>query len=265
MRCSIMASKFDSLRNELAALVRQGELLYYAMADSVGKLPETVKKDLAKHDIRLPTFALEYDTWYSEALRVMKQVIPDRTEDFVKQYKQEKRKEIDFLSYGILDYLVGLETKRGDRVIADQIAAIPKMQVQNTILKSAEKRFESALFDIQEVVQADLFDSELEAARELARNGFFRAGGAVAGVVLEKHLGHVCDNHALKSRKAHPAIADYYQLLKEAGIIDIPMWRFIQHLGDIRNLCDHGMDREPAKEDVLELAEGVEKVIKTVF
>jgi hypothetical protein len=228
-------------------------------------LPAKVKEDFEKHAVKLPTFAVEYDTWYSEALRVVKQLIPDRTNDFVNQYKNEKRKEIDFLSYGISDYLLGLETKRGDRVIADQNAAIPKMQLQNTILKSAEKRFESALFDIQEVVQADLFDSELEAARELAKNGFFRPGGAVAGVVLERHLGHVCENHGLKSRKAHPSIADYYQLLKEAEIIDVPKWRFIQHLGDIRNQCDHGKDREPTKEDVIDLVEGVEKVIKTVF
>lgn len=139
------------------------------------------------------------------------------------------------------------------------------MHGQYTILKSAEKRFESALFDMQEIVQADLFDSELEAARELTKNGFFRAGGAVASVVLEKHLGHVCKNHAIKSRKAHPSIADYYESLKKAEIIDMPMWRFIQHLGDIRNMCDHGKDREPTKEDVLELIEGVEKVIKTVL
>jgi len=259
-----MVSKFESLKNELASLVRQGELLYYTMADRVGKLPEKVKKDLEQQGVKLPMFELEYDTWYSEALRVVRQVIPDRADDFVKQYKYEKRKEVDFVSYGISDYLVGLETTRYNKVIADRNAAIPKMQVQNTILRSAEKRFESALFDIQEVVQADLFDSELEVSRELAKNGFFRAGGAVAGVVLERHLGHVCENHGLKSRKAHPSIADYYQLLKGAEIIDVPTWRFIQHLGDIRNLCDHGGDREPTKEDVLELVEGVEKVIKTV-
>lgn len=134
-----------------------------------------------------------------------------------------------------------------------------------SILKSAEKRFESALFDIREILQADLFDSELGAARELAKNGFFRAGGAVAGVVLEKHLGHVCGQHGLTSKKSHPTISDFYQLLKEKEVIDTPKWRFIQHLGDIRNLCDHGKDREPTKEDVLEMVEGVEKVIKTVF
>jgi hypothetical protein len=161
---------------------------------------------------------------------------------------------------------LGLRTTRGGyEVIVDQTAAIPKMKNQNSILVSVEKRFDSALFDIQEVIQADIYDSELSAASDLAKKGFVRGGGAIAGVVLEKHLGHVCSLHGLKSRKKYPSISDFYQLLKENNIIDTAKWRFIQHLGDIRNLCDHNKEREPTNEDVLELIEGVEKVIKTVF
>ncbi|ADR35082.1 hypothetical protein Sulku_2422 [Sulfuricurvum kujiense DSM 16994] len=261
-----MEPKYASLKKELKALMRQGDLLYYAMADEQGQLSEEAKSVLKEKGIELPRFNMAYDPWYSEALLVVKQIIPDRYDDFVKQYKNDKRKEIDFLTYGISDYLVGLKTTRGGgMVVADQSAAIPKMQNQNSILASAEKRFESTLFDIQEVLQADIYDSELEAARELAKKGFVRGGGAIAGVVLEKHLGHVCAHHALNSRKKHPSIADFYELLKENNIIDTAKWRFIQHLGDLRNLCDHNKEREPTKDDVFELVEGVEKVIKTVF
>jgi hypothetical protein len=63
----------------------------------------------------------------------------------------------------------------------------------------------------------------------------------------------------------HPTISDFNELLKGGDVIDLVMWRFIQHLGDIRNLCDHGKDREPTKDEVLELIDGVDKVIKTVF
>lgn len=262
-----MTSKSEFMKKELDALVARGTLLYYAMIDDTQGLPEKLEKQLKDKKIELPNFKTEYDTWYSEAHAVIKQVLPDRLADFVKQYKDEKRKEIDFLTYGIADYLLGLRTTRrgGSEVVADGSAAIAKMQIQNSILEAAAKRFESSLFDIQEVLQADMFDSELGAARELARKGFVRGGGAIAGVVLEKHLGHVCEMHGHKSRKKHPSISDYYQLLKENDIIDTPKWRFIQHLGDLRNLCDHNKDREPTKDDVLELIEGVEKVIKTVF
>jgi len=259
-----MASKFETLKKELASLIDQGELLWYSMAKAVKKLPPKMEMELQKEGTNLPSFDLEYETWYSEALRVVKQIIPDRTDDFIKQYKDEKRKNITFLTYTISDYLLGIKIERWGEEVVDRSAAVLKMQQQTSILKSAQKRFASSLFDIQDVVQADLFDSELETAKALAKNGFFRAAGAVAGVVLEKHLGHVCENHGLKSRKSHPTIADFNDLLKESGIIDTPKWRSIQHFGDLRNLCDHNKGREPTKEDVLELVVGVEKTIKTV-
>ena len=80
---------------------------------------------------------------------------------------------------------------------------------------------------------------------------------------LKSTLG-TCESHALKSRKSHPTTADFNDLLKENGIIDTPKWRSIQHLSDLRNLCDHNKGREPTKDEVFELVSGVEKTIKTV-
>lgn len=260
-----MPSRIEQLKSEVKELVRRGDLLYCALAHHLENLPEKFKKRLAEKRIDLPNFDLEYESWYSEALRVVKQIVPDRLEDFTKHYKQERRKEIDFLTYTISDALLGLTARRYGDVVADKSAALPKMQGQVNILKSAQRKFESTLFDITDVLQADLFDSELDAAQSLTKNGFVRAAGAVAGVVLEKHLGHVCEQHSLKSRKKHPSIADFCQLLKEAGVIDTPTWRYDQHLGDVRNLCDHGKDREPTCEEVLEMIEGVKRIAKSVF
>ncbi|MCH7787417.1 MAG: hypothetical protein IIC22_07890, partial [Chloroflexi bacterium] len=57
----------------------------------------------------------------------------------------------------------------------------------------------------------------------------------------------------------------FYENLKSAGVVDIPDWRFIQRLGDLRNLCDHNKDREPTKDEINELIDGVEKITKTLF
>lgn len=190
--------------------------------------------------------------------------MPDRLADFVALYKNDKRKDVDYLTYTISDYLINLQTTWGSEVTTDGSAALPKMQNQTSILKSASSRFVSSLFDLKEVLQADLFDSELEAAAELNKKGFTRGAGAVAGVVLEKHLAHICETHDLKTRKKHPTISDYNQMLKDSEVIETSRWRFIQHLGDLRNLCDHKKDRDPDKTDVAELIEGVDKVIKTV-
>ncbi|MFC1481565.1 hypothetical protein ACFL6E_04910 [Candidatus Neomarinimicrobiota bacterium] len=256
-----MPSKIDSIKEEVHALVVQGNNLYWAMVDKVQGLPDHFKEELKEKNRVLPNFNNEYDSWYSQVLSLLKQLLPERVDDFIKQYKVEKRKDIDYSTYGISDYLIGLEVPN----TVDIGAAIGRMRLQNTILKAVEKRLESSLYDIQEVLQADMFDSELEAAQELTKKGFIRGGGAIAGVVLEKHLCHVCTLHNLKSRKKHPTIADFYQMLKDNEIIDTAKWRFIQHLADLRNLCDHDKGREPTKDDVNELVEGVGKVIKTVF
>lgn len=149
-------------------------------------------------------------------------------------------------------------------MIVDDRAAIPHFQQQMAILKAAQKRFESSLFEIRQLVQADLFDSEIESARHLLKNKFYRAAGAVAGVVLEKHLLQVCSDHMVKIVKKHPGINDLNQLRKDSGVIDIPQWRHITLLGDIRNLCDHNKQKEPTESQVTDLIDGTDKVLKTI-
>lgn len=136
---------------------------------------------------------------------------------------------------------------------------------QLAILTTVRTRFESSLHDIRQLVQADLFDSELDASRELLKSGFLRAAGAVAGVVLEKHLGQVVANHAIVQRKLHPTISSLNDLLKSSDVLDVPAWRHIQRLGDLRNLCDHGQERELSREEIEELIQGAEKLTKTLF
>jgi hypothetical protein len=199
---------------------------------------------------------------------LIRQLLPDRFDDFVRHYEKPKsRKDITFESYRIEDCLQGLTTTRShDRsVIASPSAAIPHVEQQVHIIEAVQRRFESSLFDIRQLVQADLFDSELDAARELARSGFLRAAGAVAGVIIEKHLGQVIASHKVATKKKHPTISDFNDLLKNASITDVPEWRRIQRLGDIRNLCDHSKNREPTEEEIGELIEGVDKLMKTLF
>jgi hypothetical protein len=223
-------------KTELEKLVEEGELLRVSLAFDLQMLAQGDAKKI--NEAKLPRFKKEYEAWYSLAMRIVKQLIPDRLADFVRQYKDEKRKEIDFLTYGVSDYMIGLRTSRYEKVVADGTAAFPKFEQQLNILKSAHSRFDSSLFDMVEIVQADLFDSELQAAQELNRKGFGRGAGAVAGVVLERHLSRVAANHNLKARKSVPTINDLNQLLKDSDVIDTATWRFVQHLGDLRNLCD---------------------------
>jgi len=132
------------------------------------------------------------------------------------------------------------------------------------ILEAVKQRFESSLFDIRALVQSDLFENELDAAEGLNKNGYQRAAGAVAGVVLEAHLHTVCENHKIGIPK-YGVISKFNDLLKDADTIDIPTWRFIQRLGDLRNLCDHKKSSDPTVVDIKELIDGTRKITKTVF
>jgi hypothetical protein len=258
-----MPANIARFKDELQALVNEGNTLRLALIADLQMGDKKVEKQLK--GLKLPRFKYAYERWYSLSLEIVKQLIPDRLNDFVKQYKDEKRKQTDFLTYGISDYMIGLQTTRGGAVLVDGKAAFPKFEQQLNILISAQARIDSVLFDMLEVLQANLFDDELDAAKELSGKGFVRGAGAIAGVVLEKHLGKVCEKHNVSVKKANPTINDLNQPLKDNNAIDTPTWRFIQHLADLRNLCDHNKNREPTQEEVSDLISGVSKITKTVF
>jgi hypothetical protein len=60
-------------------------------------------------------------------------------------------------------------------------------------------------------------------------------------------------------------ISSLNDALKDASVLQLPEWRRIQHLGDIRNLCGHVREREPSADEVNGLIDGVDKVVKTII
>lgn len=251
------------LKEDLKKLIKLGNYLLLSICFEFKCLDAEMMIEVSKS--KRADFKTEYEQWYSEAYQVVKQLLPDRLIDFNILYRNDKRKDINDLTYTISDYILGLAAKRNNEVVCDGRSAVSKFNMQLNILKAAKSRFSTSLFDIRQIVQADLFDSEIDSASELLKNNFFRGAGAVAGVVLEKHLKTVCMNHNITTKKKNPTIADLNDLLKASDVIDVARWRYIQHLGDLRNLCDHDKDREPLKEDVEELIKGIDKITKTVY
>jgi len=270
-----MITNLEKYKKDLNELIAKGKSLSMAMRanftqeelQNVLKEKFNDEKKVAEFIAELPSFENDYQAWYSESLVLLKQLLPDRVSDFTKMYEKPTtiRREITYENYVIEDALQGLRITQGRKIIVGADAAIPRFIQQLSIIKAINNRFESSLFDIRQLVQADLFDSELDAARELNKKGFFRGAGAIAGVVLEKHLLQVCDNHGVNITKQDPSISDYNDKLKESGTYETSTWRKIQHLGDLRNLCDHNKNKEPKTEEVDELIEGVDHIIKTIF
>ena len=272
-----MSEKTKKFERDLDHLIKKGDKLYDAILyDCYGEeFVQLMTKDLGNDKVasyikKLPSFKQEYQAWYTEALALIKQVLPDRLNDFNSYYEFPRvRKEITFQNYMIRDYLQGLQITRPsgfeDEIVADGKAAIPEFQQQVNIIKAAKSTLESSLINLTSILQADLFDSEIDSARALAKSGFLRAAGAICGVVIEKHLKQVCQNHGIVIRKKNPTISVFNQALKDNNSITVPQWRHIQLLADIRNLCDHDKEKEPEKNELDDLISGTDKVLKTIF
>jgi hypothetical protein len=82
--------------------------------------------------------------------------------------------------------------------------------------------------------------------------------------VLERHLQRVAESHGVVIKKKNPTIADLNDPLREKGVYDLAEWRKVQYLADLRNLCTHQKAADPSEEQVKELIEGTNAIIKTI-
>jgi hypothetical protein len=267
-----MTANLEKYKEDLSKLVKLGEAMNTSLTLVSLEKTGQLEKDKELKELKKKTegsFEKNYQKWYTQSCAVIRQLIPDRMTEFENLYKGEgKRKEINSITYTIQDWLTGVRSSTqytGEKYFDDFAIISMRFNTQLEILKSVQSRFSSSLFEIRQLLQADLFDSELDTARELSKKGFLRGAGVISGVVLEKHLSQVCANHKITIRKKNPTISEFNDLLKKNDTIDVPSWRFIQRLGDLRNLCGHNKDRDPTEDEVSELIEGVDKVIKTIY
>jgi len=211
-------------------------------------------------------FQYDYQNWYTKSLRVVASLASDRLPEFRSYYEIDpKRKSLGYGTYVIQDYIKGVAPAGFHYQDFDtRKQTLQCFFNQITILNSLNERIDSVLSDIEGELYAELQDSEIVVARQLAKVNL-RAAGALMGVVIEGHLQKVAASHGVKIAKKHPTIADLNDPLRAANIIDLPGWRKIAYLGDIRNICSHKKDVEPTKEQVEELIQGVDWLTKNVF
>jgi hypothetical protein len=242
---------------------------------------ETIRNDIRKqnetrkkkkntgNNNNSPSIQVSYNKWYTVALPLIKLLAQERYNDFTSFYKLAKRKSNYYstFEYTISDYLnndrealkIGLDN-------FDEFDTFSiKFQNQLSILNACIENIDTLLFDIENILQYNMYKSELETATGLLKNDFVRPAGALAGVVLERCLKEICIKHETKLSRKKPTIADYNEALKTAGVIDQILWREVQYLGDIRNYCDHPLEREPRKDEVEYLISETAKIIARII
>ena len=223
---------------------------------------------LAKDNKDIIKFGTKYQAWYSLAYKLVEALALERLVEFTSYYLIDpKRKITNASNYVLQDYIkgIGARTDPYDKPLWDaNNAAMIRIMNQMQIIASLSSRIDSVLQDVTGHLFAELQDSELLAASQLKKYSV-RAAGALAGVVLERHLQRVAVNHNISIGKKNPTISDLNDPLRNKGVYDTPVWRKIQLLSDIRNLCSHQKSIEPTDEQVEELISGVNLVIKSVF
>lgn len=244
----------DSISAELAGLVEEAGAF-------VGLLEKGLQ---AAH----ADFTFQYQAWYTKATKLLAVLAPDRLGEFRSYYERDsKRKVFDAGTYAIQDYVMGIgpgNDRYSGQPTWDPLWVLAlRVAAQRAILASLFSRIDGVLADIQAALAAEVEDTTLDAARRLVQINL-RAAGALAGVVLEEHLQRVALARNVKVSKANPTIADLNDPLRQAGAYDLPTWRRIQLLADVRNLCTHKKGSDPGKDQVMDLINGVNWAVKSV-
>lgn len=266
-----MAANVDRFKADLDSVIERGRVMLGDLSLRAKERDRKLTSDEKRQQKQDGgVFERDYQKWYTEVSAFLHQMLPARAAEFDAQYHPDaRRKVVDGTSFAIQDWMLGRRAATNDysgKLRFDDLAAVTmRFHTQLEILIAAEVCFKSSLMEVKQVLQADIFDNELDASRELHRNGYYRAAGVLAGVVLEGHLAAVCASRQLVVKKKSPTIGDLNDVLKDALAIEVPTWRFIQRLGDIRNVCGHKKTSEPTKDDVDELMSGTDRITKTLY
>jgi hypothetical protein len=224
--------------------------------------------DLSRDNKDILDFGAAYQKWYTRTYKIVESLAPERLQEFNSYYLIDtKRKTTDAGNYTIQDYIkaIGARLDGYKRPLWDtnNLTGI-RLFNQFQIVASLTTRIDSVLQDVKGHLFAELQDSELIAAIQLKKISK-RAAGALAGVVLERHLQRAAENHQVSTGKKNPTIADLNDPLKNKGVYETATWRKIQLMADIRNICSHQKSTEPTEEQIDELINGVNSIIKSVF
>ena len=126
------------------------------------------------------------------------------------------------------------------------------------VFLAAKEDFEGGyLSSVRNLVQAEVFSTELEQARELLAAGYRIPAAVICGVVLETNLRGLCETHSLATGKLDKMNAD----LAKAGQYNSLVQKRITALAAIRNSAAHGNSAEFDDANVRSMIEEVEKLV----
>lgn len=126
------------------------------------------------------------------------------------------------------------------------------------IFDAAKEDFEGGyLTSLKQLVQAEVFESEIEQAEELLASGYKLAAAVIAGVVLETALRDLSTTNSLAIGKLDTMNAQ----LAKAGIYNKLQQKQITAIADIRNSAAHGKSELFTESDVKNMIRDIESFL----
>jgi hypothetical protein len=126
------------------------------------------------------------------------------------------------------------------------------------VLRAAKEDYEGGyLSKIRHLIQAEVFDSELEQSSELLAHGYTTAAAVIAGVVLETGLREMCADNGLGIGKLDKMNAD----LTKAEVYSKLVQKQITAIADIRNSAAHGKTNQFGPADVSNMIRDVQNIL----
>ncbi|WHS59051.1 DUF4145 domain-containing protein [Pseudomonas sp. G2-4] len=136
------------------------------------------------------------------------------------------------------------------------------LQRVKAVFLAAKEDYEGGyLNSVRNLVQAEVFSSELEQAEELLKSGYATAAAVIAGVVLETTLRDLCSTHELE----HGSLNKMNDDLAKTGAYNASQKKRITALAAIRNSAAHGKPEEFTAADVRGMIDDVERFLTTTL
>jgi len=139
---------------------------------------------------------------------------------------------------------------------------LARFERMTAVFNGAKEDFEGGyLNSLKNLVQAEVFNNELEQAEELFDRGYATAAAVIAGVVLETALRDLCSISGIE----HGSINKMNDDLARAGAYNANQKKQITSLSAIRNSAAHGKPEEFTNDQVRGMIDDVQRFLVAHF
>lgn len=209
-----------------------------------------------------PVFIQRFDELTSEIAKIESTLNTQMSRQFgVRKYVDgEALLEWSLKARHLINEICGPESEHYKQFIVSQ--SVPGYGTNYDIMKNLRAVFNATKHDfekgylnsVRNLIQAEVFSTELDQAKELLSNGYVVASAVIAGVVLETSLRQMCIDASIHTGKLDKMNVD----LCKAGVYNLFVQKRITSLADIRNNAAHGHPDKFGKSDVQDMISYIE-------